>query len=218
MNSYCEAFVHYVGSLGEQETPPDFVWDEWDVENYAEPIDDEEINSLFGISVNALLALGVAITFWPFTRLRASQLNPDAEHILECIACSSSQQPVFEYLMLDPDEWRGPSNGPVAVCIDALNLSVHEAEEVFVLAENTFMILQIARRATSASEAFEEWYVQAKKYLIEHHPSGAFDTLKDIPRIGTPVALSELMFDKSEDFSFEDQQNALSPNNPFREI
>lgn len=216
MNKYCEAFIRYVEKLGEKARIPDFVWDEWDVENYAEPIDDQEIERLDLISVNALIALSTAMTFWQYVRLRRSGMNPAAEHLLECIACSSNQRPSFEYLMLDPDEWRGPSNGPVAVSIDALNAAIFADDELYVIPENTFMVLQITRRAVAQRGAFEAWYLQARERLIERHPSGVRDILKDTPRIGVPVALSEMMFDGVEEFSFEEQREALSPDNPFR--
>lgn len=227
INPLLGSFLAHVASQARQPGPPAFEWDEWAVHTYVEPLDEAEIDRLGALTPHALLCLATGLTLWTYHRLSPFGLNPAAADFIEVVSASTIEAPAFDYRPLDPDDWRGPQNGPFAVSLDALIDSVHDPAQVALLGDNVFCTLQMARRACEGDPALEDWYAQVRDRLLAtrrldqerpaDHLPGFFD-LHDF--LSAPVPLSELMLDGEgrplARFTFADQVAALDPSNPLR--
>ena len=213
MNPILETCADFISTQMGEQGPLEFVWDEWDVVNYIEPIDEEEIARLDRLAEPARLTLALANLFWIRQRLKPHGLNPLADAFLEMSSASAMYDVPFQYVALNPDEWRGPMNGPFAVACDAVNDAIHDQDFFDEMSYIVFNSLQMARRAMSDTDPFEAWYNRVRDLLAEKYPAADY-TVENIP---LPPSLSEVAImedgQPAATFSFSDQQAALSEDN-----
>ena len=214
MNPVLNEFLEYIDAKDPEKGPATYPWNEWDASNYLLPIDESLLDELSKVQPNALFALSTAVTFWTYSRLRYLEHNPDAERLLEVIAASRITRPALDVRYINPDEWRGPVNGPLITAIAALLDGLQQADYWPYLDEIVHNNLRMARHVLTQHDPFDDWWETALDFVVITFPK---NSLKNVDDFGAPVPLSAFIFDAdyTDHYSFFDQISAVSNDNPW---
>lgn len=172
-------------------------WDEWNVEDCVDPVDDEILECLSGLSLRAAFAVLVGAVEWIVYRF---EVLCDVALPFDAVEAAWAQEVDRLYAMpLNPFrgyEWSGPVRGPIKIAIglmrECADLLGEGADITFGVAE----VLKLADHVVPDKKAFSSWRDSAIKRLEK-----LFPRLNDDP-LGDPVPREAL----DTDYDFDPAQ------------
>src|SRR5271169_4587789 len=137
-----------------------FKWDDWNVEQVEEPIDEKFEKRLQGISQRAVVALTVGTAEWMVYRFEALSEDPlPAQHVEAAWAQVVNWKYgtcTWEDYTAEQD-WTGPVRGPLGIAMTRVMYAAQQAEEDGEPELRAVWITKLAQHVMTDPTSYQKW-------------------------------------------------------------
>lgn len=177
---------HYIQMENIEEITINYKWDDWNVEQAEEPIDNELYNRLERISQRAVIAFAIGTAEWIVYRFRKLCDDPLLLHYLEAAWTQIIQWRYAAFTWedeADKKEWIGPVKGPLGIIMIRIITVIQEAKDNAEPHLIAVWITNMAKYLMSNPVPYLKWREIVIKRLEQFYPKNPDETLGDaVPR------------------------------------
>lgn len=151
----------YIESANIQDTTVRYKWDDWNVEQAEEPIDEDVFERLNRLSLRANVVLTIGTAEWIVERFRPLL---DVQFPLQYLEAAWAQCVHFRYASCvwedraPKDEWTGPVKGPVGIAMTRVMYAVEQAEAQEYPSLRAAWISNLAQYLMHDPKPFQSWF------------------------------------------------------------
>lgn len=176
----------YIASANIQDTTIRYQWDDWNVEQAEEPVEDEVFDRLTRLSLRANVALAIGTAEWIVERFRPLV---DVRFPLQYLEAAWAQSIHFRYACAvweeraAKDEWTGPVKGPIGIAMTRVMYAVEQAEAQEYPSLRAAWISNLARYLMQDPKPYQNWFEVVLKRFEKISPQQPENKMGDvIPR------------------------------------
>lgn len=160
-----------------------YKWDDWNVEQAEEPINEQMLRQLKGISQRAAVAFTIATAEWIVHRFGTLCNDPLPLHYLEA-AWADQLDNIYAAAtweeLTEKKEWAGPIRGPIRIAMERVMYALEEAEEDGEPEVRALWITSLADFIMSDPAPYREWRKRVMERLKVLYPRNPEDTLGEV--------------------------------------
>ena len=188
-----------------------YEWDEWRVQDFYRPADDDLVKRLSVLSSRANVAFTIAMGEWGVFRFEKVSDDPMPLQYLEATWAGNIHAGYCHYIETDDDEWRGIVRGPLNIIMAIVIDILWGYKEHCTPGENPAWMSKLVEHILPDTTHFLDWREQVIVRLENHFlapEDDPDDLFEDKDYSGTPVPRElfniDLPFDPSQTDTFLD--------------